>query len=490
MAGATGLEPATSGSTVRSSNQLSYAPTSERLPKVERYSNHTMGSSQVKSKKKIRIGIVSLGCPKTLVDSEIVLGTLGESRVAVVRRVEESDVVLLNTCGFIRDAKDESIDYILGLLEQKKRGRLRAVIVMGCLVQRYAAELQKNFPEVDAFLGSGDYDQLTRVLKSVLDGKRSTVTGHLGYLGKSDEKRVPLTPKFFRYLKISEGCNHTCSFCVIPQIRGRFRSRTVADVEKEAKLLVQKGAKEIILIGQDITRFGYDYAQKPMLSELLEVLERIDGLGWIRLLYAYPNSVSDSLIRKIAESRKICHYLDLPLQHISDNILTAMGRGFNREKTRELIRKLRCDIPDLTLRTSFIVGFPGETEKDFQALLDFVSWAQFERVGVFKYSQEEGTRAAKMRSQVPEKVKERRYHELMILQRGIAEGISKKQVGREMEVLIEEKTVSNTWKGRTMMDAPEIDPHVIVMSTRALRKGTFYPVRITGAKGYDLLGKI
>lgn len=490
MAGATGLEPATSGSTVRSSNQLSYAPTSERLPKVERYSNHTMGSSQAKSKKKIRIGIVSLGCPKTLVDSEIVLGALGESRFAVVRRVEESDVVLLNTCGFIRDAKDESIDYILGLLEQKKLGRLRAVIVMGCFVQRYAADLQKNFPEVDAFLGSGDYDQLTRVLKSVLNGKRSMVTEHLGYLGESHKKRVALTPKFSRYLKISEGCNHTCSFCVIPQIRGRFRSRTIADVEKEAKLLVQKGAKEIILIGQDITQFGCDYAKKPMLSELLEVLERIDGLGWIRLLYAYPNSVSDSLIHKIAESRKICHYLDLPLQHISDNILTAMRRGFNRQKTRELIQKLRREIPDLTLRTSFIVGFPGETEKDFQELLDFVSWARFERVGVFKYSQEEGTLAAKMRSQVPEKVKERRYHELMLLQRGIAEGISKKQVGREMKVLIEEKTVSNTWKGRTAMDAPEIDPYVIVVSARALRKGTFYPVRITGAKGYDLLGKI
>ncbi len=490
MAGATGLEPATSGSTVRSSNQLSYAPTSERLPKVERYSNHTMGSSQVKSKKKVRVGMVSLGCPKALVDSEIVLGALGESRVAIARRVEESDVVLLNTCGFIRDAKNESIDYILGLIEQKKRGRLRAVIVMGCLVQRYAAELQKNFPEVDAFLGSGDYDQLTRVLKSVLAGKRLTVTEHLGYLGKSDEARLTLTPKFSRYLKISEGCNHTCSFCAIPQIRGRFRSRTIADVEKEAKLLVQEGAKEIILIGQDTTQFGCDYAQKPMLSELLEVLERIDGLDWIRLLYAYPNSVSDALIRRIAESRKICHYLDLPLQHISDNILAAMRRGFNRQKTRELIRKLRSDIPDLTLRTSFIVGFPGETEKDFQDLLEFVSWARFERLGVFKYSREEGTRAAKMRPQVPEKVKERRYHELMTLQRGIAEEVSKRQVGREMNVLIEEKMVPDTWKGRTVMDAPEIDPHVIVMSSLALRKGTFYPVRITGAKGYDLLGKI
>ena len=227
-----------------------------------------------------------------------------------------------------------------------------------------------------------------------------------------------------------------------------------------------------------------------MLSELLEVLEGIDGLDWIRLLYAYPNSVSDALIRRIAESRKICHYLDLPLQHISDNILAAMRRGFNRQKTRELIRKLRSDIPDLTLRTSFIVGFPGETEKDFQDLLEFVSWARFERLGVFKYSREEGTRAAKMRPQVPEKVKERRYHELMTLQRGIAEEVSKRQVGREMNVLIEEKMVPDTWKGRTVMDAPEIDPHVIVMSSRALRKGTFYSVRITGAKGYDLLGKI
>lgn len=441
--------------------------------------------------RKIRIGIVSLGCPKTLVDSEIVLGKLKDPRYALAGNVDESDVVLVNTCGFIRDAKDESIDVILRLIEYRRTGRIRALVVMGCLVQRYAAELAGNFPEVDAFLGSGDYNRITAILRSVGEGERSVILGHPGYLGKAREERIPLTPRYSRYLKISEGCDHTCSFCVIPKIRGKFRSRSIPDVVREACALVRTGAKELILIGQDITKFGCDYARKPLLPELLDALEPIPGLEWIRLLYAYPNSLNARMIAKIAGSGKICHYLDLPLQHISDKILTAMRRGGGRHRTVELIKKLRGEIPDLALRTSFIVGFPGETERDFGELLDFMAWAKFERAGVFRYSREEGSAAAAFPAQVSERVKDLRFHKAMSLQKKVAKNVSRRQTGRELRVLIEGKLAGgNLWKGRSYMDAPEIDPHVIVESSRPLKTGAFYPVMITGAKGYDLVGKI
>lgn len=446
----------------------------------------------MKCKHKICIGIVSLGCPKTLVDSEIILGKIPRARFRLATRLEDSDIVILNTCGFIKDAKEESIDALLRLIEFKKEKKLTGLIVVGCLVQRYLKELEKEFPEVDAFVGSGDYQKIAQVLENVVAGKKQALVYHQGYLGCAEERRVSLTPRYFRYLKISEGCNHTCSFCVIPAIRGKFRSRRILDVIQEAQQLADEGARELILIGQDITKFGYDYAKKSLLTELLKELEGIKKIRWIRLLYAYPSSVTDELIRAMARSSKICHYLDLPLQHINDRILTAMRRGITKKKTVELIQRLRIAMPDLVIRTSLIVGFPGETEREFCELLDFMEEAKFERLGIFQYSQEEGSLAAKLSKQVPENIKENRYHEAMQLQQKIAREVNQRVIGRTFPVLIEarDKKTPRLWIGRSYMDVPDVDGNVLVQSAKPLKRGIFYPVTIKGTKDYDLLGTV
>lgn len=440
----------------------------------------------------MRIGIVSLGCPKNLVDSELILGKLAGACYVLARNVDESDVILLNTCGFIHDAKEESIDAILDLIELKKTGKIRALIVMGCLVQRYSKELQKNFKEVDAFLGSGDYQKIGSILEKVLIGKKSANVEELGYLGLSNEKRSPLTPRYYRYLKISEGCNHTCSFCVIPKIRGKFRSRKIPDVLREAKRLVKEGAKELILIGQDTTQFGCDYAGKPLLAQLLRKLDKLKGLKWIRLLYTYPSSVTDELIEVMAASRKICRYIDIPLQHISDKILRSMRRGISKEKTLALVRKLRAKLPGLAIRTSFIVGYPGETEREFRELLQFIREMRFERLGIFKYSCEPGSRASELPNQVPEKIKEKRYHKAMRAQREIARETARCYIGKRLEVLLEGKCGDKPgmWQGRSGMDAPDIDTNVLIRSKKNLKPGHFYNVTITGTSEYDLVGQI
>lgn len=440
----------------------------------------------------IRIGIVSLGCPKTLVDSEVILGKLQDARYRLVNDLGSADVILLNTCGFIKDAKQESIDAILRLVELKKTKKLFGLIVVGCLVQRYAAELKKEFPEVDAFVGSGDYEKIVATLKAVTDGEKVVSVHRAGYLGVAGEPRVSLTPKFYRYLKISEGCNHTCSFCVIPTLRGKFRSRTLADVVAEARSLVQEGARELVLIGQDITKFGRDYAGKSLLPRLLEELETIDGLRWVRLLYAYPSSLTEETIRMMASSSKICHYLDLPLQHINDRILTSMRRGCDRKKTVGLVRKLRESVPDIALRTSFIVGFPGETEKEFRELLDFMEAVKFERLGIFVFSPEQGSPAAVMPRQIPEKIKKERYHRAMQLQQRVARQVQRRVLGKTLEVMVEAKDLKapRQWIGRSSMDAPEVDGSVLIRSSKVLRPGAFYPVRITDTQAYDLVGEI
>ncbi len=440
----------------------------------------------------LRVGVISLGCPKTLVDSEVILGKLQNAGYAKASSIDQSDIVLLNTCGFIKDAQQESVDTLLRLVEYKREGKILALIALGCLVQRFPDEIQSSFKDVDAFIGSGDFEKVPQILKKVLAGKRTTHLHHLGYLSRAGDSRVPLTPQHSRYLKISEGCNHTCSFCVIPSLRGRFRSRKISDVLQEAKQLAAEGAKELILIGQDTTKFGYDYAKKPLLPELLSELERIGGVRWIRLLYAYPSSVSDALIHMIATSKKICHYIDLPLQHISDKILHAMRRGMNKKKTVELIKKLRIAIPDLVIRTSFIVGFPGETEQDFRELLDFMDEMKFERVGIFTYSREKGSRAAKFPGQVPEPVKEARFHQAMLYQQAIVRRANRRLLGKTFDVLIEKRDAKkrDVWLGRSYMDAPEVDGNVIVCSSKTLKVGNFYPVQIKDAKEYDLVGKI
>ncbi len=440
----------------------------------------------------VRISIISLGCPKTLVDSEVILGKLQDARYRLVNDPESSDVVLLNTCGFIKDAKQESIDAILKLIDLKKRKKLLSLIVMGCLVQRYAAELQKEFPEVDAFMGSGDYVGIAAVLKKVTGGQSVVSVHRAGYLSRSDEKRVSLTPEFYRYLKISEGCNHTCSFCVIPMLRGKFRSRKIPDVVAEARTLVREGARELVVIGQDITKFGCDYTKRPLLPKLLRALEAVDGLHWIRLLYAYPSSLTDEVIGTVARATRICHYLDLPLQHINDRILAAMRRGFDKKKTVALVRKLRAVMPDLVLRTSFIVGFPGETEREFRELLDFMQEMKFERLGIFSYSAEQGSPAASFPRQIPETIKKERYHRAMQLQQRIAAEVQRRALGKTFEVLVESKDPKSPrqWIGRSAMDAPEVDGHVFIRSSKSLKPGTFYPVRITDTQAYDLVGEV
>ncbi|OGX12518.1 MAG: ribosomal protein S12 methylthiotransferase RimO [Omnitrophica bacterium RIFOXYB12_FULL_50_7] len=442
--------------------------------------------------KKISVGIVSLGCPKTLVDSEVILGKVQGARYSITQDIEKSDVVLLNTCGFIRDAKEESIDALLKLLELKKEKKLLGVVVVGCLVQRYAEELQKEFPEVDAFIGSGDYMRIAEVLKKVTNGQKFVSVHKAGYLAEADEARIALTPKHFRYLKISEGCDHVCSFCVIPKLRGRYRSRHIADLVREAKQLVDEGAKELVVIGQDITRFGWDYAGKSLLPQLLEALGAVRDLKWIRLLYTYPSTLTDEMIRAIVASKKICRYIDLPLQHISDKILRAMRRGNTKKQITELIQKLRAMIPEVVIRTSFIVGFPGETDEDFEELLAFMCEMKFERLGIFRYSQEEGSLAAELPDQIPEKIKEERYHRAMQLQQEIAREVNRRYLGKELRVLVEmqDEKEPGLWTGRSFMDAPEVDGSVLIRTQKEITAGKFYTVKITDTQDYDLVGQI
>ncbi|MFA7255590.1 MAG: 30S ribosomal protein S12 methylthiotransferase RimO [Candidatus Omnitrophota bacterium] len=442
--------------------------------------------------KKIRVGIVSLGCPKTLVDSEVILGKAQGAGYVITTDIAKSDVVLLNTCGFIKDAKEESIEAILKLLELKKEKKLLGVIVVGCLVQRYVEELQKEFPEVDAFIGSGDYMRIAEVLKKVTDGQKFTSVHKAGYLADADETRIALTPRHSRYLKISEGCDHACSFCVIPRLRGRYRSRHIADLVKEAKQLVEEGAKELVVIGQDITRFGCDYAGKALLPQLLEALGAVRDIKWIRLLYTYPSTLTEEMIRAMAASKKICRYIDLPLQHISDKILTSMRRGHTRKQAVELIEKLRATIPEVVIRTSFIVGFPGETDEDFEELLAFMREMKFERLGIFKYSQEEGSAAAEFPDQVPEKIKEERFHRAMQLQQEIAREVNRRYLGRELRVLVETRDEKDPglWVGRSAMDAPEVDGSVLIRTKKEITAGKFYTVKITDTQDYDLVGQI
>ena len=443
------------------------------------------------NEKALRIGIVSLGCLKTLVDSEVILGKIRGAGYSITSDIEKSDVVLLNTCGFIKDAKEESIDALLKLLKLKEEKKLLGVVVVGCLVQRYAGELQKEFPEVDAFIGSGDYQRIAEVLKKVVDGKKFVTVHKAGYLAGADETRISLTPKHFRYLKISEGCDHTCSFCVIPSIRGRYRSRHIADLVQEAKQLADEGAKELVVIGQDITKFGCDYAGRSLLPELLEALGAVREVRWIRLLYTYPSTLTDEMIRAVAKSKKVCRYIDLPLQHINDKILKAMRRGGTKKQIVELIHKLRALIPEVVIRTSFIVGFPGETEQDFEELLEFMRETKFERLGIIRYSREEGSAAAELPDQVPEEIKEERYHRAMQLQQQIAREVNRRYLGKELRVLIEaqDEKKPGGWIGRSAMDAPEVDGSVLVQTQKVLMPGKFYTVKITDTQDYDLVGQ-
>ena len=454
------------------------------------------GTLKKSNRKHVSVGMLSLGCPKTLVDSELVLGLLDKQKYRIAQEVTDCDIALLNTCSFINEAKQQSIDHMLSLVELKKEGRIKALVVIGCLVQRYQKELEQELGEVDAFLGTGDYQELNQILDQVVQRKRISFVGHSpGFLYTSAIERIPLTPLYTRYIKISEGCDHICSFCTIPSFRGKHRSRALDDIIVEANRLVEReGARELVLTGQDTTFFGRDTENKFLLPDLLRELNSIKNLKWLRVLYAYPSCVTDSLIDTIGSLDKVCHYLDMPLQHISDSILRGMRRGTTKKSTYSLIEKIRKRIPDISIRTTFIVGFPGEGEAEFKELLEFMEWACFERLGMFTYSNEEGSYAATIGGHVSESVKQKRFHEGMVLQQKISEANNQKVIGKTLSILIEGKDEKEfyVYHGRTYMDAPEVDGmvYVHVPNGTVLTPGQFVTAQITGAKEYDLLGSL
>lgn len=414
---------------------------------------------------KPKIGIISLGCPRNLVDSETILGNL-KSKGYNITDVQDADIAIVNTCCFIKEAKEESIETILELADLKTQGKIKKLIVSGCLPERYRKELIPHLKEVDAFVGRLSLDNFPKA-------------------------RYNLVPKHFAYLKISEGCNNNCSYCVIPKIKGRFKSRLMEDILEEVKLLDKNKTKEINIIGQDITSYGLDIYKNPALSELLkQIISTTKNIKWIRLLYTYPTNIDDELIELIANNRRICKYLDLPIQHINNRILKLMNRKITKEQIISLVRKLRARIPGIAIRTSLIVGFPSETEEEFQELLDFVSQIKFERLGVFMYSREEDTPAYNFKNQIPQKIKEERLHKIMSLQQAISQEINSKYLNRKIEVLIDEKDPKeNLFLARTEADAPEVDGMVYVHSGNRLHPGDFVKVKIKDTYEYDLVGE-
>ncbi|MDZ7291232.1 MAG: 30S ribosomal protein S12 methylthiotransferase RimO [candidate division KSB1 bacterium] len=436
----------------------------------------------------MKINLITLGCPKNIVDSEIIKGGLKAGGVEFVDDINGADTVIINTCGFIESAKEESIDTILQAVQLKKHGQIKKVYVTGCLSERYGKDLRREIPEVDAFYGNRDLGKVVAGIARQLRLKYELIG-----------ERELLTPKHYAYLKISEGCEHPCSFCAIPAIRGSFRSTPIPALVAEAARLAEKGVKELILIAQDTTQYGLDLDGRKQLPELLRALCQVDGIEWMRLMYAYPYHVTDAMLEVVASEPKIVKYLDLPIQHISSRVLKRMARRVDRKYTEELLARMRAMIPELALRTSVIVGFPGETEEDFQELLDFVAEGNFERLGVFGYSQEENTPAFRFPDQVPEEVKRERCDLLMQAQQQVSAAWSASQVGRRLRILIDELDPTvNAYRGRTAWDCPEIDHTVLVSArqhpvesqgknSRDVNVGEFCEVDIVAAQDYDLI---
>jgi ribosomal protein S12 methylthiotransferase len=423
-----------------------------------------------------KINVITLGCPKNLVDSEFLLAQLDHSNARLVDRAEDADTVIINTCGFIQDAKKESIDTIMNAVALKNRGELKRIIVMGCLSARYKEELAAGLGEVDAFFGTDQHRDVLRILgidyKSELLGERRLTT-----------------PSHYAYLKISEGCDNPCSFCAIPLIRGRHRSRPIKELIHEAQLLAEKGVKEIIIVAQDTTYFGLDIYGERQLPELLGQLSGIDGIEWIRLMYTYPAKFPYGVIEAFQNYPKICRYLDIPIQHISDNVLKSMRRGTSKRAVRELLMLLKNEIPGIALRTTIIVGYPDETEDDFEELCGFIEEMQFHRLGVFIYSHEEGTASYNFGDPIPAAVKQERQAILMEIQKEISEQLNRSIIGKEKKVLIDSRK-GGYFVGRTEWDAPEIDQEVLVTSDRLLKPGGFYSAVIMDAAEYDLYASV
>ncbi len=439
--------------------------------------------------RKVRCAVVSLGCPKNLVDSEQMLGWLVQNGFALTTDVTDAEVIVVNTCGFLQSAVQEGVQELKRLAKQKRRGRCKALIATGCLVARYPELVQQVVPEVDACLGVNDLHRLTEVVAHLLGlpKRRQEVLGEPPYA-----PRIVSTPPWYAYLKIAEGCDRTCTFCVIPAIRGKQRSRPVEDILEEAKELVAQGVRELILIAQDTTRYGVDLYGKPMLPSLVNQLAQIEGLKWVRLLYCYPTAVSDQLIEVMAKHPTVARYIDIPLQHSHPEILRRMGRGGSDESYLRLVERLRAAMPDIALRTTFIVGFPGETEEHFAHLLEFIKAVRFDRLGVFVFSPEPGTPAAELPHQVPKEVAEERYHVLLSMQQTLSLERNQTFVGRQLEVVLEQwNERTKTYLARSQYEAPEIDGGIKVRgATSNGRLGTFVPVRVLAADHYDLVAAL
>lgn len=440
----------------------------------------------------MKIGMVSLGCPKNLVDSEVMLGIIRDKKIEITNNPAEADLIIVNTCGFIESAKEESVNTVLQMAEYKNEGCCKYLIMTGCLSQRYADELFESMPEVDAVVGTDCFTDIAWIIDEVMAGKR---VKHLQKLASKNVAMLPrmlTTPSYMAYLKIAEGCDNCCSYCIIPQLRGPYTSRPYEEVLAEAKALADSGVKELIVVAQDTTRYGEDLYGKLLLPKLLHDLHDLEGIQWIRVMYLYPNNFTDELIEAFATLDKVCKYIDIPLQHASDRLLDSMNRYDTRAQVETLLEKLRTRIPGITIRTTFIVGFPGETEEDFAELQDFMEKQRFENAGVFQYSQEEGTVAGAMPNQIAQEVKENRYHELMALQAGISEEIHQNREGEELDVLVEGFDEENDKLafGRSIHEAPDIDGNIFIEGAENVQIGDIVRVRILQGFTYEMVGEL
>lgn len=439
----------------------------------------------------LKAGFVSLGCAKNLVDTEIMLGMLVERKIELTDDPANADILIVNTCSFIESAKDESIATILQLAEYKTTGKCRGLIVAGCLSQRYQQELLDELPEVDAIIGTGAWHRITEAVDSVLAGERIMLVGQADTLYDETMPRIKTTPRYSAYVKVAEGCSNCCSYCIIPRVRGSFRSRKMESIVSEVRQLVAEGVKEINLIAQDTTSYGRDLFGAPQLTALLKELVKIEGDHWFRLLYCYPKYFSDELIDLIAQEPKICNYIDLPLQHIHDDILANMNRPDSKAEICTLLAKIRSRIPGVAIRTTFIVGFPGETQEHYDTLRQFISEQQFEHIGIFTYSQEEDTVAGVMENQIDPEIKEERYHDLMAFQCQISEDINRAMEGQEVEVLVEGVNLeqSDIVFGRSYREAPDVDGQIFIENAAEIKIGTIVKVKIMQGFTYDLVAE-
>lgn len=434
------------------------------------------------------VHIVTLGCSKNDVDSSMMYSLLDKNKYQMVNEPSQADILIVNTCGFIDAAKEESIDTILESVEYKNEGRCKKVLLSGCLAQRYPEELIKEIPEIDGIIGTGNIDYINELLDRSLAGDLFIKTDNLNsaYIEGIRKEEVNTT----EYVKISEGCNNNCSYCIIPSLRGKNRSRKIEDIYSEVEYLVSKGAREIILIAQNTSDYGIDLYSKYSLANLINKISKIEDLKWIRVLYLYPDHFTDDLIEEFKNNDKLVNYVDMPLQHISDDVLKKMNRKTSKEHIIKTLKNLRKSVPDIVIRTTFIVGFPGESDDDFNQLVDFIEDIKFDKLGVFEYSKEEGTKAASLDEQIPDSIKEERKNEIMAIQSEISAEILTKKIGKKLEVLIEEEVDEENYVGRTYMDSPEIDGVTYVHSAKNLEIGSFVQVDVVDSLDYDLVGEI